>query len=1804
MKSKLDTPYKDKLPGYVELRILCESYPHILFIGKREKDGKSVVLKTLIEKYPKKEQVAGITREFQMVSKLPINGVIKVFDFINHSNGNLAIEMEHFGLSLEDYRNTLPGKKIPIGNLLKIAMELTEILGRIHEKGIVHKDLVPRNVLIDPQTLSLRVIDFSASSELSREHQEFSFPNSIAGSLPYISPEQTGRMNRDIDYRTDYYTLGMSLFEMATGQLPFQAQDPLEWVHCHISKKPPTLREINSEFPQSFSDIIAKLISKNAEDRYQSSLGLIKDFEKVSEILNSGNLEQEIPLGIEDVSGRFQIPQRLYGRDKEIQKLETYFEKTSHGSVEFCLVAGYSGVGKSALVHEFGRTVVRKKGFLIHGKFEQFRQNNAYSALASAFKDLIRQILGEPKASLDRWNQKLNKALDQHGQLIVDLIPELELIIGKQPLVQGLSPSEAQNRFFITFLNFVKVFSQKKHPLVIFMDDLQWSDIPTLNLISRLVSSQEMGYLMLIGAYRDNAVDKAHALTITMEEIRKKRMVETMLLNPLDQKEISKIIEDTLLCPEESAQSLGKVLFDKTGGNPFYSTEVLKDLYEQKIIFFDLQKRTWVWDQKKLENVSHSENVVGFLVKSQYRLPESTQLALQLAACIGATFDLQTLSVINKSSMEKTAADLYEALKANMIIPLHDSYRLVGLSYSQGTQSYFNPEETDAQHINPVYKFQHDRVQQAAYSMIPEGNKKQLHLSIGRLMLRFISKENLSDLLFDVVEHLNQGRSLIKDKEEKKELALLNLEAGIRAKASSAYASALQYLQISVDLLDAKTWESDYELMWSLGEEIQSCYYLTGDQENAEEWSALMLTHAKTLMQKGLVLATRTRQYATTGRMQESIQAAYQGLEILGYHFAKNPSQEDLDQEIANVEINRAGREVASLIDQPEMTDERAKIASQLLMEIFAAAFLSGTGRTFPYLVLKSVNFALSYGKSPESAFSYAAYGMILCGYFENTSEGYQYGKLGVEMIERYGDISMKSRILYVYTMFVHHWSNHWSTMTPWFRKGIETGYQSGDLLYLAYSAQDCIIWDPKLDLETAISEHRKLLKIVADCDYMDSLDSGTLFLQMLKNFAGLTEEKFSLSSKYFDEEICLEGMAERHFMTGIANYHIYKAEIHLLYNDAKGALPHILKQEKLMASVMSLPQLVRFHIVAFLVRSLLLPEITEEERAVYLEHMQNNFAKMAHWAEQCEENFEHLRLLMEAELAGHFGKMKEALGHYEAAVQMAQKHGFIRDEGIIQEKTAQYLIRQGLEKAAEGYLKAAHYLFYRWGAHRKTEDMLETYPQVFESSVSSKSKTLTQTLPSATRLSDDFSNQLLDISSVIRASQVISGELVLEKLLKATLQILLQNAGAQHGYLIEKRDGHFSIQASNGEDLGEKKDLVFSDSEDIDFLPISLINTAIRTNTPIVIANATELNPYSQDPYLIKAKPLSLMCVPLSIHRQWKVAIYLENNLTHSAFTEERVQVIKLLAAQAAISIENARIYEEQEKLLRAQQRFVPDQFLSHLGHSDIAKVKLGESVAMEMSVLFSDIRDFTPLVELLSPESVILLLNQYFSKIGPEIIDQGGFIDSFAGDEILALFAVPASQAVKAGVGMAKALMEFNKESEQMGRPLLNMGIGINTGPLVLGTMGGENRMQCTVLGDTVNLGSRIESLTKVYGSPFLISEQTFKALSNPDEFSWRMVDRVAVKGKAKAVNLYEILDAEEEDRKKAKELSLEPLRSGMEAYFKRNFHEALSYFEKGNEIDPEDRVFPIFISRCLNYLEHPPGKDWQGYEILQHK
>lgn len=1793
------------IPGYLISAKISISDLHIVYDAIRMADKARVVIKTLKDPFPRKEDIARISREYQILSRLRFDGIIAVHSFIAFGRDNRGIVMEKFGITLQEYLAGFEKDPVPLKQFFSIAIPLVKILGCLHEKKIIHKDINPANILIEPADGTLRLIDFSSSTELSRENQGFAMTKLIEGSLPYISPEQTGRMNRDVDYRTDYYSLGITLYQMLTGHLPFVAKDALEWVHCHISRQAAPVNRGNSMIPGALSDIVLKLISKNAEDRYQSSYGIAADLEQCSERILMGFHDFKFEIAAKDVSPVFQIPQKLYGREKELEFLSAQFDNALHGSVQFCLVSGYAGVGKSVLVYELGRTVMKKRGYLIHGKFEQFKQNNAYVAFSSAFRNLIYELLGEPNERLATWRTGIQQALGYNAQLLIDIIPELQLIIGEQPPVQKLPPSESQKRFFILIQNFVKVFATREHPLVLFMDDLQWSDIPSLHLMQHLINSGELGYFFLIGAYRDNAVDDSHPLSLTLGQIQKERFVENLQLEPLSADAVNQIVADALHSNEAETRPLSKILFEKTGGNPFFTIELFKDLNEREIIRFDAEKGKWNWNLDEIRMTKNSDNVVDFLVASQSRLSTETQQVLQLAACIGATFDLKTLSIIHERSVEDTANELDEALHANIIIPLNEDYKFVGSGVSSSTEHLPNDKNNGLNELNPAYRFQHDRVQQAAYSMISPEKQQSLHLSIGRLMLHHISEVQLEELLLEVVGHLNKGRTLIQNAEERNSLASFNLKAGMKAKQSSAYEAALKYLRTGYELLDKDAWAKNYELAWKLSEEIQHCTYLTGDWKEADNWAEAMLQHAKSPIEKALVLSARTRQYATIGKMKESIQASCEGLSFLGFEFLTAPASQDIIEEVRLVSANLNGRTIADVINFPELDDPKAKIASQLLMEIFAAAFLSASGEMFPYLVLKSVNLALQYGNSPETAFAYAAYGMILCGYFNDTAQGYEYGKLGVNLIEKFEDIALRSRIIYVYTMFVHHWSNHWTTMTPWFRKAIEAGYQSGDLLYLAYSAQDCIIWDPQTDLESAANEHRKMLKIVKECDYQDSYDSGTLFLQMQLNFQGLTKSKFSLTDDQFNEEACVQGMFRRHFMTGIANYHIYKAEIHFLYNDAAGALPHIHEQEQLISAVMSLPQLVRFRIISYLVYATLLNEAAAEDQQPMLIRMNENLEAMTKWSQQCPENFEHLRLMMVAALVAFEGNVDEAITLFERAIFSARQNKFIRDEAMANELAARLLLRKGHSKAAEGYLRASRYLYYRWGASRKVDDMDENYSGFFEWEQTGNAVSSGIADSMAGHSTESFNSELLDISSVFKASQMISGELVLEKLFKSTLQVLMENTAAQRGFLLEDREEHIAILAQNDEtnrEASEQSSL--QNDPEYPLFPVSLVNTAWRTNEAIVIDNASRVNPFSADPYIIRNKPRSVMCVPIPLHDQWRVAVYLENNVTHSAFSEERIKIIKLLSGQAAISLANARIYEDQERLLRAQQRFVPSQFLKNLGHEDIARVTLGESVALEMSVLFSDIRGFTARAELLSPHDVIELLNEYYSALSEPIKRLGGFIDSFAGDEIMALFPVPAQQAVEAGINMCEALRNFNAVLAAKGQPSLDMGVGLNTGPMVLGTMGAHDRMQCSVLGDTVNLASRIEHLTRIYEAQFLIGENTYTSLLDPDRYSIRMVDFVAVKGKDKAIRLYEVLDAETDSRRKMKEASRDGLVTAMDAYFRRDFSAAYSIFSNLERLDASDPVPSIFAARCKRYMKQQLPDDWQGYEKLVFK
>ncbi len=1503
-----------QLAGYEIGPVLCRSEGRVVYRGVRLDDRVAVAVETLDTEYPDRQQVAEIHREGAIARRLAgIDGVRKVYAVLPHGSGNLALISDLFEETLESYLAHFDGDGLPLAEVLDIALHLVRTLGEVHAHELVHKALTSKHVLYDPDSGTIALAGFGIASELDQERQAVQMSRHIEGPLPYISPEQTGRMNRDLDYRSDYYSLGVLLFELLTGKRPFEANNLLEWVHSHISRLPPAPHEIEPAVPEAISAIILKLLAKSPEKRYQSAEGLMHDLAHCADLLAADQEIEPFEPGEKDVARKFLVPQNIYGREEELRELLGLFEAAAAGRSEFCLVHGYSGVGKSALVNEIDRPLVRERGFLVQGKFEQFQQGEAYTALGAAFRGLVQQVLAESEERLTQWRQRLLEALGANGRLVVELVPELELIVGHQPKVAELPPAEARNRLHIVLTNFLHVFAGEGHPVVLFLDDLQWSDVPTLELLRRLVTSRELSHLLLIGAYRSNEVGVGHPLRLLLDDLKTQKNIRQLPIGPLDRHSVAHMVADALGREPAETRPLSDMLYDKAQGNPFFTNELLRQLHKDGAITPDPVSGRWNWDLDAARWSGVSSDVVEFMVDNLRGLPPTTQQVLQLAACIGNTFDLQTLSAIYEHSVAETAEALLPALKQHTVFPLHSDYRLVG------GELELEWDVSESLACNPSYRFQHDRVQQAAYALIYTQLLSDVHLSVGRLMLQHAGDAVPADRLIEIVGHLNAGRSLIESAEERLRLAELNLRAGVRARNSSAYEAAHDYLRVAMELLPVDPWQAVPELMRALAAETQQCAYLTGHTDEAEYWIEVMLEHARSDLERSDILATRTRQYATLGRMEDSILSAIQGLAMLGLEFADQPTLDDIDAERRLVEENLGKRRIADLVNAPSVEDPATLTAMRLLMEIFAAAFLSGSGNLFPYLVLKSVNLSLRHGNSPESAFAYAAYGMLLCGELDEPALGYEYGKVGLAINERLDDIALRARVIYVYAMFVHHWSNHWSTLTPWFRKGIEAGYQSGDLLYLAYSAQDCVIWDPTLDLETAHRLHAENLEIVRECAYQDSLDSGTLFLQLQRNLLGLTASPCTLSDDSFDEEQCLEGMRQRQFMTGIANYHIYSAEICLLYGNYSQALEHVCAQDQLIKSAMSLPQLVRFYIVAFLTLTTHYPKMGPDEQTLTRARLERDLARMRRWADNCEANFRHLQLLMEAELLSLDDAHELALERYDAAIESARKSGFLHDEATVHERAARHLLLVGQRRSAEGYLRGAHHLYDRWGAHRKVSMLEQEFPVLRELATGGR-------VPAAVREASD-----LDLASVMKASREISGEIVLERLLKTTMDILLENAGGQWGCLVVRREGKLVVEAAQLPlDELSKGDIpqhsLVTDLEGGQVsLPVTLISQVLHSGEAVVLSNASSEGQFTQDPYVRRFNPASVLCVPLRRER-FEGAVYMENNLTSGVFTRERVEVIRLLAAQASVAIENARLYEQVQDYSRTLEEKVAE--------------------------------------------------------------------------------------------------------------------------------------------------------------------------------------------------------------------------------------------------------------------------------------
>ncbi|GAB1539939.1 AAA family ATPase [Scytonema sp. NUACC21] len=1500
-----------KIVQYHSLEKIATSDKTVIYRATLEPGSNSVILKILKSEYPKLEEITRFKQEYIIRKQLNCQGIVKAYSLEKYQN-RWALILEDFGG--QSLKQLLERQTLQLKEILHIVISLASSLHNLHFNQIIHQDIKPSNIIINYATGQVKITDFSISTYLERETPESSNPKEIQGTLAYMSPEQTGRMNRLVDYRTDFYSLGVTFYEMLTRRLPFTTTDPMELVHCHIAKKPIPPIEVDPFIPQPISNIIMRLLAKNAEERYQTALGIKADLENCLSQLETKNFIENFLLGSWDKTDRLLIPQKLYGRSTEVNTLMNAFKEVREGKTEMMLIVGYSGVGKTSVVNEVHKPIVEARGYFISGKFDQYKRNIPYSPLIKAFQSLIQQILTENSEKIALWKQKLLNVFGSIGQILIDVIPEVELIVGSQPQVPQLRASESQNRFHRIFQQFIHVFCQKEHPLVLFLDDLQWADSASLKLIELLITDPDSQYLLLIGAYRDNEVSATHPLMLTVDKIQKSStIVKTIILNTLDSNTVNKLLAETLNLDAEITKNLADILLLKTDGNPFFLTQLIKSLYSEKLLVYDVSNDVWQWNIEQIQSVGITDNVVDLMVGQIQKLAISTQNVLRLAACIGNQFNLYILSIVNEKSLKDTAFELFEALKQGLVLPLNSEYKIPLMFHQEDLEKAVSELRID-------YKFLHDRVQQAAYALIPEEQKQALHLQVGQLLLENLDEEPKSEDLFEIVNHLNIGADLITSQAQKHELAALNLTVGQYAKSATAYEAARRYFHVGMGLLAGDSWTQEYNLTLALYVEAVEVEYLNTNFSQAEALGEIVLQKATSLLDQVKVYELKIQMYAAQQQMLKAVETGVQALERMGICLSSTDSDRCEGVALPRLE---------DLEDISEITDSYKLAAMRLLITLSPPAYQT-TPQIFPLIILTQVNLCMEGGYSALSASTYSWYGLLLCGALEDIESGYHSGLVALKLLEKYDAKEFKCLVMNQFNIFIRPWKRHIRESLAPLIEALQSGLETGDIVYASYCAANycTYLFAVEETLEAVEEKQSPLIDLLAKLKIQVSIYYANIWRQLNFNLRGLVADKYQLIGQSFNETDSLPKLYSSRDSFSLFNFYLAKTILLYLFKNSTEAVVVASLAEEHIQSAVGLVY-VAYH--KFYDSLALLAEYSNVEfnkQQEYLERVEKNQAKMRLWAFYAPMNFTHKYDLVEAEKARVFGQNWSAMELYDRAITGAREHGYLQEEALAYEKAAEFYLAHGKTEIAVVYITKAHYGYVRWGAKAKVQDLELRYPNLLQQELNRKTTSVDVRTTTST---SEATVGKLDLATVMKASLAVSSEIILEKLLDNLIRIVIENTGAENGLLILQKDSKFVIEAvgniNSNEELLWKKNLLNKKTEiSPELVPLSIINYVSITKENVVLNDATSQEKFVTDIYIIKNKPKSILCTPLIYKGTLIGLFYLENNLTYGAFTSDRLEVLKLLSSQVVISLENARLYANlsvtSEKLKKANEQ------------------------------------------------------------------------------------------------------------------------------------------------------------------------------------------------------------------------------------------------------------------------------------------
>ncbi|WP_043430899.1 trifunctional serine/threonine-protein kinase/ATP-binding protein/sensor histidine kinase [Cystobacter fuscus] len=1452
-----------EIPGYRVLATLRATGSNVLLQAVREADGLPVLLKTPLVASPGRTESERYRREFAILQRLrDVRGVARPHACERLGERPVLLLEPVKGQPLSDST----GQPLELARFLSLALSLAATLEEVHCRDVIHKDIKPSNIILEPSG-EARLIDFGVATLQQVEHLDAAPTHLVEGSLAYMSPEQTGRMNRALDYRTDFYSLGVTFYELLTGHYPFQGRDALEWFHAHMARKPRPPHELNPRVPPALSAIVLKLLAKVAEERYQSAAGLQADLERCREMLGRGVWEV-FPLGTRDMPSRFQLPQRLYGREAQVATLLEGFERVARtGMPELFLVSGYSGIGKSSMVQELHKPVVERRGLFLSGKFDQFQRDVPYVTLAQTLRGLLRQLLAGSDEELARWREQVNRAWEGRGQMLVDLVPQLEVLVGPQSSLQEVPPSEAQRHLHWLVRQFGSVFASREHPMVVFLDDLQWADLASLQLLAQLLSGPEALPVLWIGAYRDNEVSPSHPLLLVLEEMRKAgARVTDLRLEPLRVAQVELLVADTLPgAGAEVVAPLSALVHEKTGGNPFFLLQLLVALHQDGLLV-RVPGSGWRWDAEGVRARDYSENIVDFMVGKLRQFPPGTQHLLWLAACVGNHFSLEMLGTLaGLEAVEDVEEGLEPALREGMLVRT-------------------GPEQ---------YRFLHDRIHQAAHSLISEEEREAVHLRIGRLLLQSLSPEQLRDSLFDVVSQLNAGMELIEESAERHQLARLNAEAGCKARSAVALLPALTYLTTAFALIPGDPWVTDPELAFKVRLEQALCAFTRGDIAEARRLVDELRPRARTASDTVAVYTLKQDVHFAAREGQEGLACMLECLTLLGMSLPRHPSQEEAMAIHEEAWALLGARPIESLIGLPPMTDPDMKLIVRALLKLFYAA--AGTSKHLIIIaVSRMVSLSLRHGFVDATASGCSWFGLVVGTYFNRYREGLAFARLALEFTERYNLSTSRAGVL-----LCLQYIGSWNLPLPQVQQGLlEAFHQAihvGDTTVAAYS--NLLVATNRLamshDLEEVYQELIVRGEFARKMGFLDPQEALLLVQRYVQQLRGHTLSFDTLNGDGFEEQ-SFEARIPGSMIRTWSSYWIIKLQSRFMC----GAYTEALRAADKLADLLWVHNDV-FHLGGYhLYRALSLAACFEgappEQQRQFLEAIALHQRRFAQWAENCPENFHAPERLVSAELARITGRSEEAARAYEEAIRSARENGATQYVGLASELAANFWRTRRTPIVAHAFAREARAAYQRWGALGKVQHLESLWPELSSSSSTQDARTAGGT--DSTRI---------DALTVVKAQQAVSSEIELERLVTTLLRAAIENAGALRGALLLPQGDTLAVAAmsdASGEGAAPG-------------LPWTLLSYVRRTREHVLIGDTSKPHPFASDAYLAQGGARSVLCLPLSRQEQLSGVLYLENHLATDAFSPARLTILEHLASQAAISIENARLYEDVQR-------------------------------------------------------------------------------------------------------------------------------------------------------------------------------------------------------------------------------------------------------------------------------------------------